>query len=66
VILIKKNNKINIFLNKKIYKKGVEMSMSTIITLIICIALIIFVFIFSGAIRTYILSILERFTLRGR
>lgn len=54
------------FLYKKLNKKAVELPLSTIIILIISIALIVFVFIFSGSMRTFILSLLDRFSLRGR
>lgn len=58
--------KIKKFLNKKINKMGAEMSISTIIVLIVCLALLIFVFIFSGSLRSYLLSLMDRFSLRGR
>jgi hypothetical protein len=50
----------------KFNKKGVEMSMTMVITLIILVALIIFVFIISGNLRSYLLSLTDRFSFRGR
>jgi hypothetical protein len=62
ILILKMKN----FFNTRFNRKGFEISASTIIILIICIAVIIFAVIFAGSLRTYIISIIERFTLRGR